>query len=624
MIGRALALLLVVGLAVGGTAVGGAPALAASPAGPADTSACPSYNPPNELILDSGTPQSARLDTPFATTLQVSFDNSDGCPVTTSPAGIPVTFTAPSTGPSGTFSASGSNAVLVGANSAGEATASQFTANTLVGGYLVVASSELGSVSFSLVNTASGVAATIATVGPARQSATVSNRYGHPLQARVLDANGAPVAGAAVTFQLGSGVTGGAASASGSAGAAFQGGGSQANEQTDASGVATSPPFVANGAPGRYTATAMTPGSNSAATFALENLAAKPPRITVVGSERRSATAGHHYTRPLAVEVRTAQGAPLQGVTVTFTLGSGGNGGAQAPSGSGSGSAGASFAGGSVQATETTDARGRAVSPELTANTTPGSFNAVVSVAGGNAAAAFQLDNLAAKPPTIAALQHASRSATVGDRYPEPLRVKVLEAGKPVQAASVTFTLGSGATGGAAGNGSAGASPGAAFAGGSNQVTELTDAAGIATSPRFSANTTAGRFTATATTSGTTQTAAFQLDNLAGTPSTLVAGAAASESTTVGSPFPIRLAVTVTDAEDNPVAGVLVSFSAPSSGPGGSFAGTSRTVKVKTGATGVAVAPVLVADRVEGGFVVRATAAGRTAAFGLVNQPASP
>src|SRR6516225_155877 len=164
---------------------------------------CPSYNAPNTLALASGTPQSARLGSPFGSELAVTVANTNNCPLTTPLAGIAVTFTAPSSGPSGTFASSGSSAVLVGTNAQGTAMASAFTANSLSGGYLVTATSDYGSVVFSLVNTASGVSASIEPAGGSGQSAGLGARYGGPLQVSVNDATGAPVGGATVTFSLG-------------------------------------------------------------------------------------------------------------------------------------------------------------------------------------------------------------------------------------------------------------------------------------------------------------------------------------------------------------------------------------------------------------------------------------
>ena len=96
--------------------------------------------------------------------------------------------------------------------------------------------------------------------------------------------------------------------------------------------------------------------------------------------------------------------------------------------------------------------------------------------------------------------------------------------------------------------------------------------------------------------------------------------------------FAIHLAVTVTDADKNPVGGALVTFSAPVGGASGRFTLHSgvvtsspcshpRSVKVKTGACGIAVAPTFTASDQPGGYVVKASAEpARAAAFALVNE----
>src|ERR1700689_1481955 len=116
-----------------------------SPAG-TGTSNCPSSNLPNQMTLVAGTPQTAILQTAFASGLQVALTNSNGCPVTSAAAGVPVTFSAPSGGASGVFSSSASNAVTVGADASGTVVAPPFTANTAAGIYTVTASSQYGSV----------------------------------------------------------------------------------------------------------------------------------------------------------------------------------------------------------------------------------------------------------------------------------------------------------------------------------------------------------------------------------------------------------------------------------------------------------------------------------------------
>jgi hypothetical protein len=400
------------GTALGSTLIG-APALAAggtggSPSEGGGTSGCPSSNPPNQMTLVAGTPQTTTLGSAFASGLQVALGNSDGCPVTSAAAGIPVMFSAPAGGASGVFSGSNSNIATVGAEASGAVAAPQFTANNTAGSYTVTASSQFGSVSFSLTNTAAGLPTSVVALPLKSRSASVMSRYAQPLQVRVLDSGGNPVAGATVTFTLGSGAAG-----------------------TCAAGAAP----------------------------------------------------------------------------------------------------GASFAGG-TQATATTDASGLASSPTFTANAGAGSFTATASVS----------------------------SAAVGGME---------SAGK----------------------------------GGSPSVAP----------------------------------ASFSLLNLAGTPAKLVPGVGATQSSLVGSPFAIRLAVTVTDAQKNLVAGVLIAFSAPRAGASGRFTVRTRgprqhvrvshpdTVKVKTNACGIAIAPPFTADDRQGGYIVKGIVKhARPAAFALVNVAPGP
>jgi protocatechuate 3,4-dioxygenase beta subunit len=423
------------------TCLGGATSLviggSAASAADATTSACPTYNPPNTLTLAGGTPQSAKLGAAFNTNLEVTLVNSNGCPITTPLAGIAVTFVAPSSGPTGTFSSSGANAVLVGTNAAGSASAPQFTANTLPGGYQVVASSDYGSVSFSLVNTGAGIPATISP-SPPSQTATVGNRYGRPLQVQVLDANGNPVVGANVAFALGS-ATGGAGGASSSAGASFRGGASQAGELTNSSGIAISPLFTANTVAGKFTATATIAGITEPAGFQLDNLTVKPPTITTVKPAKQSTTVAASFNKPLQATVVNGSGRPVPGATVTFTLGS--SGGGAGGSGSSTGTPGASFVGGSTQATETTNDAGVASSPRFTANTVGGAFGATATTTGTTKATNFALRNLPARPATITAGVAATESTAVGTRFPIRLAVTVKDKyGNSVPGVVVAFT----------------------------------------------------------------------------------------------------------------------------------------------------------------------------------------
>ncbi len=620
---RLSVLVLALALATAGAGV----RFAAAAASPGTQSDCPTYNAPNTLVLAGGTPQSTKLGTPFDSSLQVALANTNGCPITTTLAGVAVTFTAPASGPSGVFSSSGSNAALVGASSSGVATAPMFTANTLGGGYLVTASSDYGSVTFSLVNTASGVPVSIAPLSAARQAAVVSNRYAHPLQVEVRDASGNPVPGAQVTFSVGSS---GAAGSGAAASASFLGGAAQATEVTRADGSATSPSLVANGVAGRFTATAVVMGAAAAPiTFALDNLSARPPILRALGAAHRSATVGTRYRKPLEVEVRTAQGAPVQGASVTFTLGSGGGG---AGGSGGAATPGASFIGGAAQVTETTDARGVAVTPAVEADSTPGAFTAVAAVAGSTRTVSFALDNLSARPPILRVFGAAHRSATVGTRYRKPLEVEVRTAqGAPVQGASVTFTLGSGG-GGAGGSGGA-ATPGASFIGGAAQVTETTDARGVAVTPAVEADSTPGLFTAVAAVAGSTRTVSFALDNLAGRPASIRRVGPSRRAATVDGRYARRFAVRVVDGNGKALSGQSVTFtlgsaggSAAAAGAGASFVGGGTQATGTTDGAGIAVSPRFAAGTTAGSFTGTATATGITGSvsFSLRNLPGHP
>ena len=337
----ALALLLAAALGVFGGAIAGAPAFAsgesggeggASPGESTSTSNCPTPNPPNQLTLVAGTPQTTTLDSAFASGLQAALTNSDGCAVTGA-AGTPVTFSAPASGAGGRFSTSTSNTATVGADSSGAVAAPTFTANADPGSYSVIASSPYGSISFSLTNTAAGIPARLTALPPGRSSTRVTAGFPEPLQVRVLDADGNPVAGATVTFTLGS-ATAGSCGANAAASASFAGTGNQATSTTGVSGLATSPTFTADTAAGRFTATASLASSGAGGaesagraaapsvapvSFALANLPGKPAKVAPGVGSTQSTTAGSAFPIRLAVSVTDAQKNPVPGAHITFS-----------------------------------------------------------------------------------------------------------------------------------------------------------------------------------------------------------------------------------------------------------------------------------------------------------------
>jgi hypothetical protein len=278
----------VVGMVVGGPAFasgesGGSPT---EPTG-TGTSNCPSSNPPNQLTLVAGTPQTTTLDSAFASGLQVALSNSNGCPVTAA-AGIPVMFSAPASGASGRFSTSNSNTATVGADASGTVAAPTFTANDTQGSYTVTAGSQYGSVSFSLTNTAAGVwcptldmRVSISAGEPAKLTtgvgSTQSTIAGTPFSIRlavtVTDAQKNPVPDAQITFS---------APARGASGRfTVHARGSRHHRRrvshtytvrvkTSACGIAVAPAFTANHQPGGYIVKATVKHARPAA-FALVN-----------------------------------------------------------------------------------------------------------------------------------------------------------------------------------------------------------------------------------------------------------------------------------------------------------------------------------------------------------------
>ena len=443
-------------------------------------SACPASNPPNELVLAGGSGQQAQLGKQFAQSLQVKLANTNGCPLTGNLAGFTVNFDAPGSGASGIFASSGSREAYVGTDAEGMATSPPFTANFTVGNYTVDAHSDYGTVGLSLSNTANGLPAAISPEGSSTQEAPVNTQYAQPLQVRVTDANGAAVQGAAVSFSVVPGATG--------AGGTFLGAG---NAMTNADGIATSPPLLANGVPGKFAATASTGGLSSIAMFSLDNHAAGMT-VSIVTRSDPAATVDTHYRDRLQARIVDATGQPVEGAMVTFAIAAAENG------------ASASFLAGGTQATALTDTDGRATSPALVANKTAGAFTATASTAGAQPLS-FTLTNVAAMPYTVTVGAASGTSAVVGARFAVPLAVTVTDKnGNPVKGAVVIFRAPlKGATG--------------RFTipkprkHASRTVRVATNADGIAVAPTFTAGGTAGGFAVVASVLGTERSTAFAL-----------------------------------------------------------------------------------------------------------------
>jgi len=215
-----------------------------------------------------------------------------------------------------------------------------------------------------------------------------------------------------------------------------------------------------------------------------------------------------------------------------------------------------------------------------------------------------------APPPEISALFGNNETTIVGTAFGTLLEAQVTDAaGNPLPGYSVTFTVNN-AVGGA----------GATF-GGSTVVTITTNAEGLAIAPVLTAGTVAGRFSVTAAVTGASTT--FLLSNISGTPAKIVVAGGNGQSTRVDTAYGTLLQVEVTDRYGNAVADVPVTFSAPKSGPSGTF---NALATVPTNTLGIATAPAFTANNIPGTFQVTARVLGlaSTADFTLTNTHEKP
>ncbi|MGD1093719.1 MAG: PKD domain-containing protein, partial [Bryobacteraceae bacterium] len=523
---------------------------------------------PASITASSGTPQTANTFTAFALPLVATVKDANNHPI----QGVEVTFTAPGSGASGTFSNS-STTIQVATDVNGNATAT-FTANGTASAtaYTVTAnvSPALGTAaSFTLTNT-QAPAASISVTNGSPQSAQILAAFGAPLVATVLDATSHPVPNVTVTFLApGTGASG-----------TFAGGANTAI--TNASGVATSVVFTANNTVGGpYLVNATVSGVSTPASFSLTNTAQVPASITMTSGSPQSANLNIAFSAPLVATVLDAANHPIPNVVVIFTPPVSG------PSGS--------FAGGAN--TATTNASGVATSAVFTANgTVGGPYNVTANVSPALATPAiFSLTNNQAVAASITATSGTPQSVTNGTPF-APFVVLVKDVGgNPVSGATVTFTAPA-------------SGPSGTFAG--NLNTAITNASGIATSAIFTANTTAGpQYTVAATVSGVATPASFLLTNTVGAAASVTATSGTPQSIAVGTAF-APLVVTVKDSNGNPVgAGTVVTFTAPASGPSGTFAGSVNTAT--TNASGIATSAIFTANTTAGPqYTVAATVSG--------------
>jgi len=540
------------------------------------------------ISVSSGSGQSATVSTSFANPL-VALVTSNGSPE----SGVSVTFTAPASGASGTFS-NGTATETDTTNANGLATSSAFKANATSGGPYKVTATTSGATapaSFTLTNSAAPVIAISVSSGSG-QSATVSTSFANPLVALV-KSNGSPESGVSVTFT---------APASGASGT-FSNGTATETDTTNANGLATSSAFKANAtAGGPYMVTATTSGATAPASFTLTNNAAAVITISVSSGSGQSATVSTSFANPLVALVKS-NGSPESGVSVTFT----------APASGASGT----FGNGTDTETDTTDGSGLATSSTFKANSTSGGpYTVTATTSAASSPADFSLTNTSSSgsTQTIKAIAGTPQLNENGGSFNTPLvaQVTAISNGAPAANVAVTFTAPTtGAT--------------ATFAStNKNTETDMTNANGIAISSEVYSNynNSSGPFTVKATTPNAASASSFALTDW--DESTLCYAPLPASASALENYYFAPFYVVTTDCSGNPVSDVGEVFinEAGATGAEGFFIGdlNSNASTIYSQPNGLAAAGNFQANNSTGSYQMDAPTGPGEAVFNLTNQ----
>jgi hypothetical protein len=314
-----------------------------------------------------------------------------------------------------------------------------------------------------------------------------------------------------------------------------------------------------------------------------------PATITTTSGTPQSTVVNTVFTNLLVATVHDAAAHPVSGLLVTFN----------SPATGASGS----FACGN---TAITNANGVATSQVYKANTVAGKYTVTAKAAALTTAPGFAMTNNPGPPAAIAASAGTPQSATVNTAFTTNLAATVTDVyGNATPGKTVTFNV---PTSGASGT----------FAGG--VTTATTNAQGVATAAVFSANAVAGSYSVTADIGTLTSNPDFALTNLAGPPATVAASGGTPQTASINTAFANPLEATVKDSFGNAVPGAVVTFTAPTSGASGTFAGGVNTGT--TNAAGVATSAVFTANGTAGSYAVTGKAGTATTAPGyqLKNQ----
>jgi hypothetical protein len=220
----------------------------------------------------------------------------------------------------------------------------------------------------------------------------------------------------------------------------------------------------------------------------------------------------------------------------------------------------------------------------VTVNTTSGAVSSVGQTETGMNSIAFS-PAVVLPPASITATGGTPQSASIEEAFGLPLQATVKDSNSnPVAGVTVTFTPpGSGAS--------------ATFQG--NVNTAVTNASGVATSATVISNETAGGpYNVAATVTGVATPANFALTNTVGQPQQIIINSGTPQTATVTTAFALPLSVKIEDFGGNPVPGVTITFTPPSTGASGAFTGGNTAV---TNSSGIATSGTFTANATSGG-----------------------
>lgn len=538
------------------------------------------------------TPQSARVNEPFAEALTVVVVDAYGNPV----SGVEVVFAAPTVGPTALL---GDLSVATGADGRASVTA---TASTQAGAYEVEATVDGMSARFALTNTADPDPGSmfVTVISGSGQSAVVTDAFEDVLEVRVTDRYGNPVSGSAVTFSASeNGAGAGLEAADGATGAELV----VLTDETGAARVKA----TANEVAGSHEARAAFANGN-VETFELTNIAARPVRIVVVSGGGQATAVFDPFGDDVVVRVEDPFGNPVPDEWVVFespdvhTLPGVFFGTCESES-----------------CRRKSDANGETDVYSLWANEFAGTYEVTVTLETlpGEPAVqtSFELTNLPVEGVLVAE-SGTPQSAPVTEAFGEPLALVVRTShGRLIAGQKVVFSA-----------------PTSGASASLSETVVVTDEDGrvevLAT-----ANETAGAYLVTARLTELPEELpealraqlgelelAFELENLPGPAASLTADVGATpQSAQIGTPYAEALSVAVRDAFGNLVSGEEITFSAPTVGASALLSAESD-VSDETGVASVTA----IANHVVGSFVVTAGVNDMTATFELTNLVGSP